>query len=76
LLHDIVVLYADDLINSVAQSCHLLAAFVQQVLRQAKLYDRVVAELPLLLWTKLLNYVLLFIRPISFGTWSLNLGWV
>ena len=47
LADDIVVLDADNLINTVAESCHFLATLVECVLREAVLDDRVIEKLPL-----------------------------
>ena len=51
----VVVLYANDLVDAVAQTSHLLAALVQRVLRHAIFDDWIVEEFPLIFCSHWLN---------------------
>lgn len=64
-LHGVIVLDADDLVHSIAKSGQLLALFVQLVLIDLKLHDRLVMKLPRLLLAKGLNDLHLLRTPVK-----------
>ena len=61
------MLQADYLINTVAESSHLLAALMESILREAELHDVIIVVLPLVVGIHCLNQFKLFSAQLPHG---------